>query len=136
MRRICAAALLLSLAAAALSCRRDSPAPQPGGGPPGQCPKVEGSFFGASKSEVTRGEAVELLYKVPSAYAPSLRVEGAGLPPTTPSQPAQASDAEPFVEGVFRDVRPEKTGRIVLRADGPAGCPPLELPATVTVKEP
>jgi hypothetical protein len=144
---LAAAVLCLALAACAKT-------EQPGYSPaaantqakqPGQCPKVEGAFFGSDKSQISRGESVTLSYKVPWAYGPDVRIEGEGMPVVKPPEissfkagpsnsPLTAPTPPGWDENQVEGVKPEKTTKYVLRAKGPEGCPPLELPATVEVK--
>lgn len=111
---------------------------------PGRCPKLDGSYFSADKSQITKGESVELRYKVPGVYAPGVDIVGVVYPPPpTISTFTAGASASPLVtptplpewyEERVPGVRPEKTITYTLKARGPEGCQPLELPATVRVK--
>jgi hypothetical protein len=108
----------------------------------GVCPKLEGSYFGANKSAIRRGEVVTLSWQIPREYGRGMEIEG--LPPTEPptirSFTAEASNAplpaEPWSEFATGRLlaKPDRTLTFRLKATGPAGCAPLELPATVKVE--
>jgi hypothetical protein len=149
--RITLIALVILAAAVALAaCRRDEPRAERAATAAGQCPSVEGSYFGSDKSSVTKGEAARLSLKLPREYVNAqLRVEqaGGGETSTVPFDLAALQEAvnPPALEGAkfpvwiergIADVRPERTTKYVLKAEGPKGCQPLSLPAPVYVIEP
>jgi hypothetical protein len=122
------------------------PEPEAAGG---KCPSLEGSYFDTDKSSVRRGEAARLSLKLPREYVnEKLRVEQAeggetsnlpfdlGALREAVNPPAlQGAKFPVWIERGIADVRPERTTKYVLKAEGPKGCQALELPATVTVVE-
>lgn len=115
----------------------------------GQCPSLEGSYFGSDKSSVTKGEAVRLSLKLPREYVNErLRVEKAegdeisnltfdlrALQEGAGHAALEGAKFPVWIERGLADVRPERATKYVLKAEGPKGCQALELPATVTVVE-
>lgn len=122
--------------------KQESPSQKQEATAQGECPKLEGSFLGVDKANIQKGEAVRLSYKLPREYVAGLRIEGVNYP-TPPeissfkaeasSLPLTAPEPPPFYEGT-NEVKPERTITYVLKAAGPKGCQPLELPARVEVK--
>lgn len=145
--RILIAAFILSACLPFAGCRRGERAEQAQG--PAPCPSLEGSYFGSDKSEVARGEVARLSLKLPREYVNErLRLERAegGETAAAPFDLAalQAAANPPQLDGAkfpvwierdFAEVRPERSAKYTLKAAGPEGCQPIELPATVTVVE-
>lgn len=138
--------VVLGLGIYFLGRRSDAPVTtrqeQPATTAEGRCPKLEGSYFGMDKAKIKKGEAVTLSYKLPRAYAAGLRIEGVNYPPPpeissfkagASASPLTPPEPPPFYEGT-NEVKPERTTTFVLKAAGPDGCAPLELPATVEVE--
>ena len=130
-----------------VGCNR-TPAPEPAreareSPHTGKCPKIEGSYFSTDKSEITKGESIELRWKVPYEYMRGLRIEGmeTGSAPlienfksSSSNSPIKPMEPPQFYEETVPNVKPEQTTTYILKAPGPEGCTPLELPATVTVR--
>lgn len=137
----------VAVAVAVVACdSKDQPgfSPAPSNTQPVPCPKIGGSFFGADKAAISKGESVTLSYKVPWAYGPNVRIEGEGIPQVTPPEitdfkagpsnsPLTAPTPPEWDENRVEGVRPQKTTTFVLNATGPSGCEPLELKALVKV---
>ncbi|HEY0174443.1 MAG TPA: hypothetical protein VGB98_25730 [Pyrinomonadaceae bacterium] len=141
--------LLLAAVSPLAGCRREQPSPAPEAAA-GSCPKLEGAYFGSDKSSGTRGEAARISLKLPREYVNErLRVEQAGgggtsnlpfdlgaLQEAVTPPALQGAKFPVWIERGIADVRPEQTTKYVLKAEGPKGCQPLELPATVYIIEP
>lgn len=128
-------AFILLMFVAVVACRREQPTQKAAATAQGKCPKLEGSYFGADKAKIKKGEAVNLSWKVPFAYHQSAHVEGLeGMASSVTMQGYNADQPPPFMEASAKGVTPEKTTKFILKANGPEGCPPLELPAMVEVE--
>lgn len=140
---VCAA--LMICAVAATGCRSQQQSSQQNNQQPvaaqaarGECPKLEGSYFGSDKSTIKKGERVSLSYKIPREYASTMMIAGlpAGAPPSIKSFTVEPSngplDIPEFAEGSY-SAQPDKTQLYTLKATGPRGCQPLVLPALVNV---
>lgn len=123
---------LILLAVAATACKRTSNSQTPGAGNQrGQCPKLDGSYINVDKSTIKQGEAVYVYWKIPRAYAKNVKIEGLYR-----EQASDISSAADIEEDYFQGklpAKPERSTKLVLKAIGPEGCQPLELPASVAV---
>ena len=123
------------------ACRRGEEPKPAQTGQTAACPKLDGAYFTADKSTISPGDVVNLEWRIPPEYERTMEIAGlpAGEAPTIesfkagPSSPPLPSPERPAFYTGRLPAKPVKTQAYTLKAAGPPGCQPLELPLTVTV---